>query len=222
MCIRDRYYIISLKNKINLSINYTYYIDDNIEYPVISIKFYQNSLQIATFYEQTQQSIISLFVNKSIHNYSYINVLYPSITAPSYPIPPNLPGPSGNFYINTTTNILYKSDGIKWINEPLKRYWITSTISKYDGKYIFSNNKKTILLTYECAKLLCMISRSKKATMIRNFYIELEKILINYKDNIVKNLYEQLKIKRRIVLRTFNSHKKNKTYETHYYLYCCL
>jgi hypothetical protein len=58
-----------------------------------------------------------------------------------------------------------------------------------------SNNKKTILLTYECAKLLCMISRSEKATMIRNFYIEIEKILINYKDNIAQNLYDQLEIK---------------------------
>ena len=58
-----------------------------------------------------------------------------------------------------------------------------------------SNNKKKILLTYECAKLLCMISRSEKATMIRNFYIEIEKILINYKDNIAENLYDQLEIK---------------------------
>ena len=40
-----------------------------------------------------------------------------------------------------------------------------------------------------------MISRSEKATMIRNFYIEIEKILINYKDNIVQNLYDQLDIK---------------------------
>ena len=58
-----------------------------------------------------------------------------------------------------------------------------------------SNNTKTVLLTYECAKLLCMISRSEKATMIRNFYIEIEKILINYKDNIAQNLYDQLEIK---------------------------
>jgi phage anti-repressor protein len=66
---------------------------------------------------------------------------------------------------------------------------------KYDGKRVLTNNKKTVLLTYECAKLLCMISRSEKATMIRNFYIEIEKILINYKDNIAQNLYDQLEIK---------------------------
>ena len=50
-----------------------------------------------------------------------------------------------------------------------------------------SNNKKKVLLTYECSKLLCMISRSEKASTIRNFYIEIEKILINYKDNIAQN-----------------------------------
>ena len=66
---------------------------------------------------------------------------------------------------------------------------------KYDGKRVLTNNKKTVLLTYECAKLLCMISRSEKANMIRNFYIEIEKILINYKDNIAQNLYDQLEIK---------------------------
>jgi len=66
---------------------------------------------------------------------------------------------------------------------------------KYDGKRVLTNNKKTVLLTYECAKLLCMISRSEKANMIRNFYIEIEKILINYKDNIAENIYDQLEIK---------------------------
>lgn len=57
-----------------------------------------------------------------------------------------------------------------------------------------SNNRKTILLTYECAKLLCMISRSEKASIIRKYYIELEKLLIKYKDNIAESLYNELNI----------------------------
>ena len=32
----------------------------------------------------------------------------------------------------------------------------------YDGKHVFTNNKKKVLLTSECAKLLCIISRGKK------------------------------------------------------------
>jgi hypothetical protein len=129
------YYIISLSTKIKETINYTYYLDDNVEYPVISISFYQNSLQLANFYQQSEQSKVSLFVNKSIHDYSYINKSYPSITAPAYSSNPAV-GPSGNFYINTANNILYKSDGTKWKPEKGESYWVTSTVSKYDGKYI--------------------------------------------------------------------------------------
>jgi len=42
---------------------------------------------------------------------------------------------------------------------------------KNTGKGKGSNNTKTILLTNECAKLLCIISRSKKATLTRSSYI---------------------------------------------------
>jgi len=48
------------------------------------------------------------------------------------------------------------------------------------------------MLTYTCAKLLCMISKCEKASLIRNYYIELEKLLIKYKDNIVESLNRQL------------------------------
>lgn len=40
-----------------------------------------------------------------------------------------------------------------------------------------------------------MISKSEKASIIRNFYIELEKLIITYKDNIVNDLNNQLGIK---------------------------
>jgi len=40
-----------------------------------------------------------------------------------------------------------------------------------------------------------MISKCEKAAIIRNYYIELEKLLITYKDNIVNDLNNQLGIK---------------------------
>ena len=58
-----------------------------------------------------------------------------------------------------------------------------------------ASNTKYVLLTYTCAKLLCMISKCEKANLVRNYYIELEKLLIKYKDDIVKSLNEQLGIK---------------------------
>jgi phage anti-repressor protein len=63
------------------------------------------------------------------------------------------------------------------------------------GKGIGGNNRKRVMLTYVCSKLLCMLSRTEKADTIRRFYVELEKLLISYKDNIVNDLYNQLGIK---------------------------
>lgn len=60
-----------------------------------------------------------------------------------------------------------------------------------------SNNTKYVMLTYECAKQLCMISKSEKATLIRKYYIELEKIIIKYKDEINDSINRQLGIKKR-------------------------
>ena len=58
-----------------------------------------------------------------------------------------------------------------------------------------SNNTKHVMLTYECAKQLCMISKSEKATLIRKYYIELEKLIIKYKDEINDSINRQLGIK---------------------------
>lgn len=59
------------------------------------------------------------------------------------------------------------------------------------------NNIKIVLLTYNCAKLLCMISKCKKAAEIRNYYIELEKLVIRHKDDINEKMEENLGIKKR-------------------------
>jgi hypothetical protein len=168
------YYIISLKNNIDLLLKYTYYLDNNVEYPIITIDFYQNSLQLANFYEQTQLSKVSLFVNKSIHEYNYINISYPSIIAPIYSTNPVI-GPSGNFYINSTTNKLYKSNGTNWIIETLKRYWITSaTVNKYDGKYISTLSDGIIVFD-------TVVSKPNK------FY------LVSYVDYLVTNIFNENK-----------------------------
>jgi phage anti-repressor protein len=67
--------------------------------------------------------------------------------------------------------------------------------SKGKGRGIGSNNVKPVYLNYTCAKLLCMISRTEKASLIRNYYIDLEKLLIKYKEEIVDSLNKQLGIK---------------------------
>ena len=48
------------------------------------------------------------------------------------------------------------------------------------GKGKGGNNTKTVMLTYTCAKMLCMISKTPKANVIRKFYIDLEKLIHIY------------------------------------------
>jgi len=78
-----------------------------------------------------------------------------------------------------------------WLNvkkEHLKRLLESNFIVNQDyieqkqtikGKGRGLSNTKHVLLTYTCSKLLCMISKCEKANIVRNYYIELEKILIN-------------------------------------------
>lgn len=85
----------------------------------------------------------------------------------------------------------------KWLDtkkDNIKRLLIANFIENQD--YIQTGkNKKIILLTYECAKLLTMISRTKKADIIRKYHIEIEKLLINYKDIIIESLNRKIGIK---------------------------
>ena len=49
-------------------------------------------------------------------------------------------------------------------------------------------NKEIILLTSDCFKLLCLRSKTKKAELVRKYYIELEKLIDEYKDIIPSTL----------------------------------
>jgi phage anti-repressor protein len=69
-------------------------------------------------------------------------------------------------------------------------YYEISKLKKVKGKG--KNNTKVVMLTYTCSKLLCMISKCEKADVIRRFYVDLEKLIITYKDSIVKDLNNQL------------------------------
>jgi len=52
--------------------------------------------------------------------------------------------------------------------------------------------KEIILLTPKCFKLLCMLSKTKKAVEVREFYLSLEDVLDQYKDYIIDGLKEKI------------------------------
>lgn len=49
-----------------------------------------------------------------------------------------------------------------------------------------------IMLTPQAFKLLCMQSRSKKADMVRMYYLELENLIMKYKDDILEKVQQRI------------------------------
>jgi len=52
---------------------------------------------------------------------------------------------------------------------------------------------ETILLTPKCFKLMAMQSKTKKAIQVREYYYELEQVIDQYKEYIIKGLEEKIK-----------------------------
>jgi phage anti-repressor protein len=92
----------------------------------------------------------------------------------------------------------------KWLNSEkgkLKKTLINSynqdidyKISKEKEGKISKSNKEIILLTPDCFKRLCLLSRTKKAEQVRTYYLELEKLINNYKNYIIEALQNTVNI----------------------------
>jgi phage anti-repressor protein len=91
----------------------------------------------------------------------------------------------------------------KWMNtnkSDLKDTLINSYKEKLDYKIIKGKSnglkgkpKETILLTPKCFKLMAMQSKTKKAIQVREYYYELEQVIDQYKEYIIKGLEEKIK-----------------------------
>lgn len=89
-------------------------------------------------------------------------------------------------------------DIAKWLDikeEKLKELLTNNFIKEID--YIMDkNNYNNLVLSPKCCKLLCMMSGSKKANLIRTYYTDLEKLIVKYKEEIVNDLDKQMNIKK--------------------------
>jgi len=90
---------------------------------------------------------------------------------------------------------------MKTVKGDLKETLVNSYKEKIDYKIIkgVSNGlkgkpKETILLTPKCFKLIIMRSKTKKAIEIREYYYELEHVINQYKEYIIKDLEKKIKI----------------------------
>jgi hypothetical protein len=92
----------------------------------------------------------------------------------------------------------------KWMNSnksDLKETLVNSYKENLDYKIIKGKSnglkgkpKDTILLTPKCFKLMAMQSKTKKAVQVREYYYELEQVLDQYKEYIIKGLQEKIKL----------------------------
>lgn len=65
-------------------------------------------------------------------------------------------------------------------------------------------NREIILLTEDCFKMMCMGSRAKDATKIKYYYVTLEKLLLIYMDDVIKNQQKNIdKLTRNLTTNKF-------------------
>lgn len=93
----------------------------------------------------------------------------------------------------------------KWLSVRKDNLWQTlKTSYKKDIDYIVNkigrqignyggNNYKQVLLTPDCFKRLCMMSRSKKAEDVRSYYIELESLIFKYYKQTLDGMEKEIK-----------------------------
>jgi phage anti-repressor protein/uncharacterized Fe-S cluster protein YjdI len=67
-------------------------------------------------------------------------------------------------------------------------------VSKEKNGKISKSNKEIILLTPDCFKRLCLVSKTKKSEEVRTYFIELEKILDKYKSYIINAMKKQIEV----------------------------
>jgi phage anti-repressor protein len=94
-------------------------------------------------------------------------------------------------------------DIAKWldIKKEKLRELLTNNFMEHIDYIMDKKNINNLVLSPKCCKLLCMMSESEKANLIRTYYIDLEKLLVKYKEEIVNDLDKQMNIKK-------NSNKK--------------
>jgi len=84
-----------------------------------------------------------------------------------------------------------RKDSIKKTLSETYRKNIDYKISKIDTK---GRPLEVIYLTPDCFKRICMLTKSSKGEEVRTYYIQLEKHIDKYKDNIINDLRTRVKV----------------------------
>lgn len=88
-----------------------------------------------------------------------------------------------------------KSTLLKTLHESYKKnidYIEDKSSRPKDSIHKYGNNHKTIMITPECMKRLCMRSHSVKSETVRSYFIEIEDFLFHYKKQIVEGIMHDI------------------------------
>jgi phage anti-repressor protein len=104
---------------------------------------------------------------------------------------------------NDTDIIINFDNLVIWLDirkDSLKRTLIDSYIINIDYQITKIKStkagkpKEEILITSDCCKRLCMMSKTEKAEEVRTYFIEIEKLMNKYKNYIIEGLNERIQI----------------------------
>lgn len=109
------------------------------------------------------------------------------------------------YTINTVdTDLIINFDNlVTWLKmrkDNLKKTLVSSYIKNIDYKIkkikstTAGKPREEIMITADCCKRLCMLSRTKKAEEVRTYFIEIEKLMNKYKDYIIEALNKKINI----------------------------
>lgn len=124
-------YVISYFDKLDINQTYMYHFNDFKMNLVNNIKFYQNGLQFAQFYLQTELNTISLFMNESVNNFKILSDTIPIVNPTKFYLV--------SYEKSELTNLLYLNEFKQNINMnkivEYKNETITTNIVPNFGDY---------------------------------------------------------------------------------------
>lgn len=100
-----------------------------------------------------------------------------------------------DFVINLETVVKWLKSKKSKLTETLRNSYTKNIDYKITkGESTGGRPSQTIMLTSDCFKRLCMLSRTKKAEEVRSYFIEIEKHLDKYKNYIIEALNKQIDV----------------------------
>lgn len=101
--------------------------------------------------------------------------------------------------------LINSNDLMKWLNITCRQDFHKTIINSYEinKDYILTkpklkgygkSNEKIYMITPDCVRVILQLTRSKKGDEVRQYFIQIEKLLYKYKNLIIENMAKELEL----------------------------